>query len=132
MENSNAWRNNYVAGRVLLLALVGALLLVASSGVGASSSPAVMTIAVTNNSSYEIRHMYLSPVDRNQWGEDQMDGTPLRTGETFTITDVACSAAEIKVVAEDKEGCFFYGVVSCAQPSVGWTITNDLPRDCGS
>jgi hypothetical protein len=75
--------------------------------------------------------MYLSPVDRKEWGPDQMDGAALKTGETFTITDVSCTGAEIKVIAEDKDGCFFYGIVSCAQSSASWTITNDLPRDCG-
>jgi hypothetical protein len=60
-----------------------------------------------------------------------MDGSALKTGETFTIPDVSCTGAEIKVIAEDKDGCFFYGVVSCAQSSAAWTITNDLPRDCG-
>jgi len=53
-------------------------------------------------------------------------------GQTFTINDVACGANEIKVVAEDKEGCFSYGVVGCAQASAGWTLTNDTPRDCGN
>ena len=97
---------------------------------GSSTQP-VMSIAVTNNSSFEIRHLYLSPVDRNDWGPDQMDGTVLKTGETFTITDVSCNSNEIKVVAEDKFGCFMYGVVGCTQESVGWTITEQTPRDCG-
>jgi hypothetical protein len=60
-----------------------------------------------------------------------MDGSALKTGETFTVTDVSCTGAEIKVIAEDKDGCFFYGIVSCAQSSATWTITNELPRDCG-
>jgi hypothetical protein len=120
------------SGRRLWVGFMSGLILAASTAVGAASSvQPLMTIAVTNNSSFEIRHMYLSPVDRDAWGEDQMDGSPLGTGQTFTITDVACTGAELKVIAEDKDGCFFYGVVSCAESSAGWKITNDLPRDCG-
>jgi hypothetical protein len=98
---------------------------------GSSTQP-VMTVAVTNNSARDITHLYLSPVDRSEWGPDQMDGSALKTGQTFTITDVSCSGNEIKVIAEDKDGCFLYGVVSCAQASTGWTITPETPVDCGS
>ena len=97
-----------------------------------SSTQPVMAIAVTNNSSREISHLYLSPVDRNAWGPDLLDGRIVRTGETFTINDVSCGGNEIKVIAEDKQGCFAYGVVGCAQASTGWTITDDTPPDCGN
>jgi hypothetical protein len=92
----------------------------------------MMAIAVTNNSNREIHHLYLSPVDRKEWGPDQLDGSILKTGQTFTITDVSCSGYEIKVVAEDKDGCFLYGVISCAQAYTAWSIKNDTPADCGS
>lgn len=92
----------------------------------------MMTIAVTNNSAREIRHLYLSPVDRDEWGPDQMDGSALKTGNTFTIADVSCSGNEIKVIAEDKDGCFLYGVVSCAQANTAWIIVNTTPADCGN
>jgi hypothetical protein len=94
---------------------------------------AFMSIAVTNNSNRPILHLYLSPVDRDAWGPDLMPSdTSINNGQSFTITDVACSANEIKVIAEDPQGCFSYGVVSCAQATTSWTITNDTPADCGS
>ena len=96
-----------------------------------SNTQPTMSIAVTNNSNREIRHLYLSPVDRKDWGPDQLDGTVVKTGETFTIIDVSCPGNEIKVVAEDQDGCFMYGVVGCAQSDTAWTITSDTPRDCG-
>ena len=96
-----------------------------------SSAEPGMSIAVTNNSNREIRHLYLSPVDTKDWGPDQLDGTVVKTGETFTITEVSCPGNEIKVVAEDKDGCFMYSVVGCAQNATGWIITDDTPRDCG-
>ena len=92
----------------------------------------VMSIAVTNSSSREVMYLYLSPVDRESWSGDQLEGQVLAPGQSFTIGDASCSGNEIKVVAEDRDGCFFYGIVSCAQASTGWNITNDLPRDCGN
>ena len=62
-----------------------------------------------------------------RWIEQAAD-----SGQSFTISDVTCSSNEIKVVAEDGEGCFVYGVISCAQATTSWTITNDAPRDCGN
>jgi len=92
----------------------------------------MLGISVINNSNREIRHLYLSPVDQNNWGPDLLGGQVVRTGESFTITDAVCSGNEIKVIAEDQQGCFLYGVVSCAQSTTSWTITNETPVDCGS
>ena len=99
----------------------------------ARAANSFMGITVTNNATRDIRHLYLTPVDHDAWGPDLMsEGTALKTGQSFTISDVTCPANEIKVVAEDGEGCFVYGVISCAQATTSWTITNDAPRDCGN
>lgn len=137
MRSSTQKAQNKLGVRLLMLAtLMCALVSVpALSGyatsAGVSAQP-VMAIAVTNNSNREIHHLYLSPIDRDAWGPDQLDGSVVRTGQTFTITDVSCPGNEVKVVAEDNNGCFLYGVVSCAQASTGWTIANDTPADCGN
>ena len=118
---------------VLLCALVTIPALSSAAGAGASSAQPVMTIAVTNNASRDIYHLYLSPVDHDAWGPDLItDGTILRTGQTFNINDLTCAGNEIKVIAEDKTGCFVYGVVGCGQQSTGWTITDAMPPDCGN
>ena len=122
----------------LLVALMGALVSVpalssiASTGVS-NAQPVMMTIAVTNNSSRDILHLYLSPTDHDAWGPDLVsEGTVVRPGQTFNINDVACGANEIKVIAEDRQGCFVYGTVGCAQASAGWAITDAAPPDCGN
>ena len=90
------------------------------------------SITIVNNSSREIRHVYLSPPDQNNWGSDQLVNSVIApNGGTFTISDASCGGANIKVIAEDQEGCFSYQVVSCSGAS-SWTITNDTSRDCGS
>src|SRR5947207_4681315 len=71
-------------------------------------------LRVVNNSALEIRHLYLSPSDREEWGADQLDHATIGPGETFTINNVSCGQAEIKLIAEDQNGCFVSQVVACA------------------
>lgn len=121
--------------RLMVLAMViCALVGIPALSTAASSGPQpVMTIAVANNSSRDIYHLYLSPTDRDAWGPDLLsEGTLLRVGETFNINDAACAGHEIKVIAEDRQGCFVYAIVGCAQASTGWTITDATSPDCGN
>lgn len=96
-----------------------------------STVPSYMGITVTNNSSRTISHLYISQINPEAWSADLISQA-LTNGQSFTITDVSCSANEIKVIAEDPQGCFSYGIVSCAQATASWTITNDTPVDCGN
>ena len=89
-------------------------------------------ITITNNSSREIRHVFLSAPDQNNWGPDQLGNSVIAAnGGSFTVGNVSCSGSTIKVIAEDSEGCFTYQVVSCSE-NASWTITNDSARDCGN
>ena len=119
-----------------LATLVCALVFVPGLSRASSSTTNIqplMTIAVTNNSSREILHLYLSPVDHDAWGPDLLsEGSVLRAGETFTISEATCGGNEIKVIAEDRQGCFVYAVVGCAAAATGWTITDATPPDCGN
>ena len=116
---------------LLACALVSIPALSSASGRGVSRAEPMMTITVTNNSSHEVYHLYLSSVDNNKWGPDLLDGTIIRTGESFAINDVSCGN-EIKIIAEDKAGCFIYGTLGCGQATTEWIITNDMPVDCGN
>ena len=117
----------------LICALVSITALSGATRAGVSTAQPMTTIAVTNNSTRDIYHLYLSPVDRDAWGPDLVpEGTIVRPGQTFNINEVSCSGNEIKVVAEDKQGCFVYGVVGCAAASTNWTITDATAPDCGS
>lgn len=90
------------------------------------------SITIVNNSGREIRHVYLSAPDQNNWGSDQLVNSVIApNGGSFTISNVSCGGSTIKVIAEDQEGCFSYQVVSCSD-GVTWTITNDSARDCGN
>ena len=89
-------------------------------------------ITIVNNSSREIRHVYLSPPDQNNWGADQLVNSVISpNGGSFTISNVSCGGSSIKVIAEDQDGCFLYQVVTCSE-SVTWTIASNAARDCGN
>lgn len=89
-------------------------------------------ITIVNNSSREIRHVFLSAPDSNNWGSDQLVNSVIApNGGSFTISNASCSGSSIKVIAEDQDGCFSYQVVSCSENAT-WTITSGTARDCGN
>lgn len=88
------------------------------------------TVTIVNNTSTEIRHVYLSATTDNNWGPDQLNSASIAIGGSSTL-NVACGSSEIKVIAEDEDGCFYYEVVSCSEDST-WTINNNSARDCGN
>ena len=117
----------------LICTVVVASALSSVASTSASTNQPLMSIAVTNNSSRDIYHLYLSPTDRDAWGPDLLtETTILRIGETYNISDATCTGNEIKVIAEDRQGCFVYAVIGCAAASAGWTITDANPPDCGN
>ena len=95
-----------------------------------SARPNTGSITVVNNSSQEIRHIYLSAVDQDNWGPDLLNGV-VKPGESFTINNPACSGSQVKVVGEDANGCFVSGVVACSGNST-WTITTSDVPNCGN
>lgn len=88
------------------------------------------TVTIVNNTSTEIRHVYLSATTDNNWGPDQLD-TAIATGGSQTLNLSCGGAADIKVIAEDEGGCFYYQVASCSENST-WTLNSNSARDCGN
>jgi hypothetical protein len=112
---------------VILMVVVCALVAVPLLS---SAHPSVSSITVTNNSGRDIRFLYLSPVDEDNWSADQLNNASLGNGQSVTLSNVSCSGSQVKVIGEDADGCFVSSVVSCTGGS--WTITSDTPADCGS
>ena len=88
-------------------------------------------ITIVNNSNREIRHVFLSAPDQNNWGPDQLSSSVISANGGSVTINANCDGPSIKVIAEDHEGCFSYQVVSCSA-NVTWTITNEATRDCGN
>jgi hypothetical protein len=118
------------ANRFAIVLIVIGILAVVPLLSGAHT-PATTNITIVNNSNREIRHLYLSPSNSDNWGPDQLDGSVISSGGgSYTLSNVSCAQANIKVIAEDQNGCFFYKIVDCTDNAT-WTITNDATPDCG-
>jgi len=113
-----------------VLALIGGLCAIAVLVSGFTRTAPSFTISLVNNSDREIRHLYLSTVDNDNWGADQLSGAAINPGSTRTI-QASWELATVKVVAEDQDGCFLTTTVEAAG-SPAWTITSDTARDCGN
>ncbi len=123
-------KNNSTRRFAIVLIVIG--ILAAVPFLSGAHTPATTSITVVNNSSREIRHVYLSPANQDNWGPDQLYGAAISSGGgSYTLSNVSCDQANIKVITEDQNGCFLYQVVSCRQSST-WTITNEATPDCGS
>jgi len=95
-----------------------------------SARTATTSVNIVNNSNKEIRNVYLSHVNLDDWGSNQLGDAIISPGQSFALNNVACDQQQVKVVAEDQDGCFLSTVISCGD-SASWTITNDSARDCG-
>ena len=124
-------RNALLNSRIWLYSLV---LVAAVSALFALTSPStatksLLTIRVVNNSNWEIRHLYLSPADNNNWGDDQLNEA-ISSGATRNL-EVSWDQSTVKLVAEDQDGCFLNTTVETTGSPV-WTITTDTVRNCGN
>ncbi len=106
------------------------LLILAGSALMLVAHPAATTVTIVNNSAAEVRHVYFSPTNSDNWGPDQLNGATIYQNGSHTLS-VSCDQASIKVIAEDKNGCFLYQVVSCGENST-WTIPSNAAPDCGN
>ena len=88
------------------------------------------SVNIVNNSSREIRNVYLSSVNADDWSSNQLGTATIPAGQSFTLSNIACDQQQVKVIGEDQDGCFAATVVSCGSNGT-WTITNDTARDCG-
>ncbi len=69
-----------------------------------SAFAADMYLKVTNNTGYDIHHLYVSDVGSNEWGEDVLDVDILEDGDTVRVSISGYSNPKFDVQAEDEEG----------------------------
>ena len=81
-------------------------------------------VRVTNKSDYTIHHLFLSPVEEEQWGADQLRDNVIETDGSFTITGIPCDEYDVKVVDEDGDECIIEEVDLCNQNAY-WKITDE-------
>ena len=88
------------------------------------------SVTIVNNSNREIRNVYSSHVNADDWSADLLS-SPIAPGQSATVSGISCDSQQVKVIGEDQDGCFVSTVVDCSS-SGSWTVTNDTARDCGS
>jgi len=118
--------NKRTASRLVVFGV--ALFALAALSYGRTTTTAVN---IVNNSSKEVRNVYLSHVDVDDWSANQLGDSVISAGQSFNLASVACDQSQVKVIGEDEDGCFVSTVVNCGQ-SATWTITNQTARDCGT
>jgi hypothetical protein len=114
---------------VRLLMLVAMLSLCAGVTLRSAASTPAVAVNLVNNSGLEIRALYLSPADNDNWGPDQLNGAVISPGGNYTLS-YSWDQPTVKIIAEDSDGCFLTTTVDAAANSV-WTITSNWPRNCG-
>lgn len=113
--------------RVIILA---AILAVASVPLVSGATPLTASVRIVNNSSRTIRNVYFSHVSADDWGNNQLGESSIGAGQSYTISNVSWDESQVKLIAEDQDGCFLSGVVAVEANST-WTITNETAADCG-
>lgn len=113
---------------ILVLSVLGLLALLPLLS---NAKTLATSIAIVNNSSHLIRNLYLSHVNVDDWSQNQLGDATIPAGQSFNLSDVACDAQQVKVIAEDENGCFLSYVINCGENST-WTITDNTARDCGN
>jgi hypothetical protein len=113
-----------------LIIICVALLAVAALPLLSSARTSATSVNIVNNSSREILHVFLSQSNVNDWSANQLGDATIAPGQSFTLNTVACDQQQVRVIAEDKDGCFLSTIVNCGD-SATWTVTTDSPRDCG-
>jgi len=111
--------------RGIILAIV--LLAVAALSIARTLTTSVN---IVNNSSRTISHIYLSHVGADDWTGNQLGDSTIASGQSYNLSNAACDQQQVKVIAEDQDGCFLSTVVNCGENAT-WTVTNDTARDCG-
>ncbi len=86
-------------------------------------------LKVTNNSRYDIYHLYVSSAESSRWGPDQFGDFVLQAGGgTFTLTDLVPGDYDIKFVDEDGDECVLEGI-SIFQ-NKNWALTTSWLTNC--
>jgi len=95
------------------------------------SAPAMAdaSIIITNQSSFDIHSLYLSPSSNPAWGPDQFAETVLSTGSTFTLTGITCDTYDVKLVDEDGDECTLNGIALC-EDTEAWPLDDAALIGC--
>jgi hypothetical protein len=101
-----------------LAASIALSLMLAAPAFAASTDAAVV---ISNQSSWQIHELYISSVDTEEWGPDQLGEKVIGTDEEFTLHSIPCDAYDVRLVDEDGDECVVNAVALCADKDA-WVI----------
>lgn len=81
-------------------------------------------VVIVNQSDWEIHQLFLSSVDTEEWGPDQLGDQIIETGGRFTLRSIPCDDYDVQLVDEDGDACVVGGVALCGDTDT-WVIGND-------
>lgn len=117
-------------GAIIASFVVIALCAFATLPLLSQARPDGVSVVITNDSNRGIRNVFFSPVENDNWGDNQLVRV-ITPGQSATVTANECPGPNIKVIGEDTDGCFITVVVACGG-SAEWTVTDNSGRDCGN
>ena len=124
MKNSR--KRNFISVAILSVMLGGLVAFPLLSRARSTTS-----VNIVNNRNRSVLHVYISHVNADDWSSDLLSGQTISSGQSTSVSNLSCDQQQVKVIAEDQDGCFLTTVVSCGTTAT-WTITNDSVADCGS
>jgi hypothetical protein len=98
-------------------------------GPGPAPVPTAGQITIQNQSDWDIHYLYMSSSSVDTWGPDQLGTQILYSGQSFTLTGIACDNYDLKFVDQDGDECTMMGVRLCGDNAV-WNITNEELLTC--
>ena len=113
--------------RQFLCGLVVALLCLSAIQPMLAAKP--ISVTIENLSDWEIHEFYLSSVEDEEWGPDQLGQHIIHPGGSFKLTDIPCDTYDVLLVDEDGDECVVTEVDLCGQKEK-WAITNEILLGC--
>lgn len=85
-------------------------------------------LRITNNSRYDIYHIYLSSSESDNWGSDNLGKYILYSGSTHTITNIVPGEYDVKFLDEDNDKCILRNISIFQNTS--WSLTSSWLSKC--
>lgn len=120
----------WIGRSAVLVAVLG--LMAGSAEAAKPAKGSKVTLKVVNKSDWNIHHMFVSPVDDEEWGPDQLGKNVIKAGGgEFTLTGIPCDTWDVKITDEEGDECVVESVDMCREDLI-WTITSkDLVKCVG-
>ena len=110
-----------------LTSILASTLLVSALATGctvSSSTNGSSSLTVTNNSSFDIKELYLTFSVSSGFGVNHLGNNPLLPGEQIVLDGIACDTYDVLFVDETNAECETDGISLCFD-NADWVITNN-------